>query len=139
MDLGKIIKKLVKGPQGYENIKCELRNSANNSSRARISYRNRKGHTKTYDIEPYSYRRKGKGKQFLFAHDINSGHIKMFKTKNIRSAASVDKSFKPRHPVEVGSKMVNSFIDEMRKIFKKRDGKSISAQLEKIKKGRKKK
>jgi len=35
--------------------------------------------------------------------------------------------------------MVSSFIDEMRKIFKKREGKSISAQLEKIKKGRKKK
>lgn len=129
MDLGKIVKKLTKEPQGYENIKSEIRNSANNSSRARLSYRNRKGHTKTYDVEPYSYKRKGKGKTFLYAKDVSEGIIKMFNTKNIRSASASRKKFSPEYSVEVGSRIIDSFVDEIMKLFKKRDGKPIAGKM----------
>lgn len=102
----------VFGIKKDRSVKKNIRNAAENKNVARIRYQKKGGKTKSYKVEPYSYRRRNR-KKYLFGHDREDDKIKMFLLKNIKSAAITDQEFEPRHPVEIGK--TAGFLFEMQK------------------------
>lgn len=62
---------------------------------------------KSYRVAPYSYRyrrlAKGGTARFLFAYDMEDKHIKGFVLKNISKIVMLDKGFRPKWDVELGT------------------------------------
>ena len=58
------------------------------------------GVTKTYVVEPYSFRMK-RGRYFFFGFDVNDSHIKNFAYRAINSVEILNDSFSPQWTVEL--------------------------------------
>ena len=98
---------LVRGRKSQDRIDSILKDAAKDNNLVRIKYKRKKdGSTKTYVIEPYSYRKRG-GNSVLFGYDKKDRRMKMFIKRNIKNASSEDKTFKPRHKVELSKEAVD--------------------------------
>lgn len=90
-------------PEHYT-IDEAIQYAGRNNFLVRLTYQKTQGKeegiVKNYQIEPYSYRDHG-GKLFLFAYDIDSGHIKAFRTDTIHEAKVLEQKFIPRWIVEL--------------------------------------
>jgi len=100
------------GIKKHSDVKKKIRDAAENRNVAKIRYQKKEGKTKSYEIEPYSYRRFNR-KKYLFGHDKGDDRIKMFLMKNIKSANVTEDTFDPRHPIEIGK--TAGFLFEMQK------------------------
>jgi predicted nucleotidyltransferase component of viral defense system len=66
-----------------------------------LEYTNEEGVHRTPTIEPYSLRRSRAGAVSLAAHDLEAGHIKYYRVDRIRGARVLERTFAPRHAVEL--------------------------------------
>lgn len=66
-----------------------------------LEYTNEEGVHRTPTIEPYSLRRSRAGAVSLAAHDVEAGHIKFYRVDRIRGARILERTFEPRHAIEL--------------------------------------
>jgi predicted DNA-binding transcriptional regulator YafY len=66
-----------------------------------LEYANEEGSRRTPTIEPYSLRRSRSGAVSLAAHDLDAGHIKYYRVDRIHGAQALDRTYVPRHAVEL--------------------------------------
>lgn len=66
-----------------------------------LEYINEEGVRRTPTIEPYSLRRSRAGVVSLAAHDVEAGHIKYYRVDRIQGAQVLERTFTPRHAIEL--------------------------------------
>jgi predicted nucleotidyltransferase component of viral defense system len=86
------------GPAG---VLERVRFAAQNRQLVVLEYTNEKGQRRMPTVEPYSLRRSRAGEVSLAAHDIDAGHIKYYRVDRIHGARSLERTFVPRHDVEL--------------------------------------
>lgn len=78
-----------------------VRFAAQNRQLVALEYTNEEGARRTPTIEPYSLRRSRAGAVSLAAHDVDSDHIKYYRVDRIRGAQVLERTFIPRHAIEL--------------------------------------
>ena len=79
-----------------------VRFAAQNRQLVAMEYTNEEGSRHTRTVEPYSLRRSRAGAVSLAAHDVDAGHIKYYRVDRIHGAQALDRTFVPRHAIELG-------------------------------------
>jgi predicted DNA-binding transcriptional regulator YafY len=90
--------KLPRGRMGAESIDKALRQAGSNLHTVIMDYESPSGETKTYELEPYSYRNGG---MKFFGFDKLAKCIKGFDTTRIIRVEETQKTFKAQWPVEL--------------------------------------
>jgi hypothetical protein len=100
--LQSVLPRLPKGQMSMDDIQDEISNAASNNNTMYMTYQHPDwDESKTYHVEPYSYR--GPDNQTLMAYDKMGKGIKAFKLDNVINVkTNPDVSFKPRWDVEIG-------------------------------------
>lgn len=83
-----------------EKIDQDIRAAASETKLVLVEYTNKEGEKKEYVLEPYSYRVKGT-KTMFFGFDQTENMIKTFELAKISKVVILEKTYKPRWPVEL--------------------------------------